>query len=181
MRKLCAFLGTLTFMLGGCSGIRTQDYAAATPKLDIRSYLNGPLTAKGILFDYTGKADLMFHVTMQGSWKGNTGTLQEHFTYSDGRTEQRTWTIQFSDDHHFTATAGDVIGVAKGTQHGNAVNMRYRLNATRASGDTITLSMDDWMYLLDEHTLINRTKMRKFGLTVGELVITFEKPSGHAQ
>lgn len=179
MKKLCMFLGTVGFMLSGCSEHSTVDYAANKPKLDIREYLNGPLIAKGILFDYTGKADLMFLVKMTGRWNGNTGTLEEHFTYSDGRTEERTWTITFTDDHHFTATAGDVIGEAKGTQHGNSVNMRYRLNATRASGDTITLSMDDWMYLLDENTLINRTKMQKFGLNVGELVITFEKVKRH--
>jgi hypothetical protein len=175
MKKICVAIASAAFLLGGCSGYTTQDYAANSPKLDIREYLNGPLTASGILFDYSGKADLMFHVTMTGRWNGNTGTLEEHFTFSDGRTDQRTWTIRFTDDHHFTATAGDVIGEAKGSQHGNAVNMRYVLDAKRAGGGTITLSMDDWMYLLDEKTLINRTKMRKFGLTVGELVITFHK------
>lgn len=181
MKKLCALLSTAAFMLSGCGGLTTEDYADVKPKLDIRQYLNGPLTAKGILYDYSGKADLMFHVKMTGTWKGKDGTLQEHFTYSDGRTEERTWKIHFKDDQHFTATAGDVIGEAKGSQHGNTMNMRYRLNAKRASGDTITLSMDDWMYLIDANTLINRTKMRKFGLTVGELVITFEKGAAHAK
>lgn len=181
MKKLCVLLSTATLMLSGCGGFTTEDYAEVKPKLDIRQYLNGPLTAKGILYDYSGKADLMFHVKMTGTWKGNDGTLQEHFTYSDGRTEERSWKIHFTDDQHFIATAGDLIGEAKGSQHGNTVNMRYRLNATRASGDTITLSMDDWMYLIDANTLINRTKMRKFGLTVGELVITFEKGNAHAK
>jgi len=181
MKKLCTLLTSVTFLLSGCGGIETTDYAAVGPTLDIRQYLNGPLTAKGILYDYSGKADLMFHVTMTGRWKGNEGTLEEHFTYSDGRTENRTWNVRFSDDHHFVASAADVVGEAKGTQHGNAVNMRYTLDAKRANGSTITLAMDDWMYLLDAHTLINRTKMRKFGLTVGELVITFEKGTAHAR
>lgn len=175
MKKLCTAFATLAFMLGGCSSITTEDYAANTPKLDLRQYLNGPLEASGILFDMSGKADLQFHVTMEGKWNGNKGTLEEHFVYSDGRKDQRTWTVTYTDDHHFTATAPDVIGEAKGTQHGNAVNMQYVLNAKRASGDMITLSMDDWMYLLDEKTLINRTKMKKYGLNVGELVITFRK------
>ena len=175
MKRLCTALSTVALMLSGCSSITTDDYAANTPKLDIRHYLNGPLEAKGILYDMHGKADLQFHVTMVGKWKGNSGTLTEHFNYSDGRKEDRVWNIQFTDDHNFTATAGDVIGEAQGSQKGNTVNMKYTLNAKRASGDTITLSMDDWMYLLDDKTLINRTKMRKFGLTVGELVISFHK------
>ncbi len=175
MKKLCNALSAMAFLLGGCSSITTQDYAANTPKLDIRHYLDGPLEAWGILYDMHGKADLQFHVTMRGSWKGNTGTLDEHFVYSDGRKDERVWTLQFSDDNYFTATAHDVIGVAEGSQNGNTVNMKYTLNTKRASGDTVILSMDDWMYLLDSKTLINRTQMRKFGLTVGELVITFRK------
>jgi hypothetical protein len=168
-------LSSVAFLLGGCSSITTEDYADKKPKLDIREYLNGPLEAWGIYYDMSGKADLEFHVTMTGKWSGNTGTLEEYFVYSDGRKDQRTWTITFKNDNQFTATAHDVIGEAKGSQHGNAVNMQYVLDAKRANGDTIKLSMDDWMYLLDEKTLINRTKMKKFGLTVGELVITFRK------
>ena len=175
MKKLCAAVASLAFMLGSCTSITTKDYENNKPKLDIRQYLSGPLEASGILFDMSGKADLSFHVTMEGKWNGNNGTLEEHFVYSDGRKDQRTWSVKFSDDHNFTATAHDVIGEAKGTQHGNAVNMQYVLNVKRASGEMITLSMDDWMYLLDEKTLINRTKMRKYGLNVGELVITFRK------
>ena len=175
MKKLCSALSSVAFLLSGCSSITTDYYAKNTPKLDIRHYLNGPLEAWGILYDIEGKADLQFHVTMRGTWKGNTGTLDEHFVYSDGRKDQRVWTIQFTDDNHFTATAHDVIGSAEGSQNGNTVNMKYMLNAKRASGSTITLSMDDWMYLLDDKTLINRTRMRKLGLTVGELVITFRK------
>ncbi len=175
MKKLCMLLGSMAFLLGGCSSITPEDYAAKKPKLDIREYLNGTLEAWGIFFDMTGKADLEFYITMTGTWDGNKGTLEEHFVYSDGRKDQRTWHITFKDDHHFTATAADVIGEATGKQFGNAVNMNYVLNAKRANGDTIKLTMDDWMYLLDEKTLINRTKMKKFGLTVGELVITFRK------
>lgn len=175
MKKLCAVLTSLTFLLGGCSSVTTQDYAGNTPKLDLREYLNGPLEAWGIIYDFTGKVDERFHVTMVGTWDGNTGTLEEDFTFSDGRKDQRTWHITFHDDHNFTATAADVIGEGKGSQHGNAMNLRYTLEAKRGSGDTITLSMDDWMYLMSDKVLINRTKMRKFGFTVAEMVITFEK------
>lgn len=165
--------------MAACSGPTPKDYAANTPTLDLRDYLKGPLVAKGVLFDYTGKVDLAFHVDIAGSWNGNKGTLEEHFRYSDGRTEARTWHIAFTDDHHFTATAADVVGTAQGSQYGNSVNMRYTLNATRPGGERILLSMDDWMYLLDDKTLINRTTMRKYGIKVGELVISFERKTPH--
>ena len=176
MKKLCTALTSLAFLLSGCSGITTDDYAANTPKLDIREYLNGPLEAWGILYDMSGKADKRFHVAMVGAWRGSEGSLQEDFTYSDGKKDQRIWHIHMIDDYNFIATAPDVEGEAKGSQNGNTINLKYTLNAKRDNGDTIALSMDDWMYLMDDHVLINRTKMKKFGLTVGELVITFKKP-----
>jgi len=176
MKKLWIILSGTAFMLSGCGGHSTEDYADNTPKLDIRQYFNGPVEAHGIIYDMTGKADLSFTAKMHGTWVGNQGTFDEEFTFSDGRKDTRIWHIAMIDDHHFTATAGDVIGNAVGSQHGNVMNMKYVLKAKRASGKTIELSMDDWMYLLEDNTIINRIKMRKFGLNVGEMVITFRKP-----
>ena len=59
-------------------------------------------------------------------------------------------------------------------QTGNAATMTYRLRIPREDGE-IVVSMEDWFYLQDDGTLINKTKMRKYGLTVGELVIAFRK------
>ncbi|MBL0317747.1 MAG: DUF3833 domain-containing protein [Alphaproteobacteria bacterium] len=176
MKKISTILGGLALMLSGCSHMNVEDYAPNTPKLDIRQYMNGPLEAWGILYDMTGKADLRFYATMKGSWNANEGILEEDFVYSDGRKDHRVWKIQFADDHHFTATAGDVIGQATGKQFGNVANLKYVLNAKRDNGKTIHLNMDDWLYLMDDKTIINRIKMKKFGLTVGELVVTFRKP-----
>jgi hypothetical protein len=160
--------------LAGCGSQALQDYTEETPRLDLREYLDGPLTASGIFFDRAGRADLRFVVDIEGSWDGNTGTLDERFEYSDGRTDERVWTIRFEDDAHFTATAPDVVGEAMGAQSGNAATMTYRLRIPR-DGDEIVVSMEDWFYLQQDGTLINRAKMRKFGLTVGELVIAFRK------
>ena len=122
MKKLCAFVSSIAFLLTSCSTITTKDYANNKPTLDLRKFLKGPLEAWGIVYDMNGKADVQFHVAMNGTWKGNVGKLEERFVYSDGRKDERIWTMRFSDDHHFTATAHDVIGEAKGTQHGNTVN-----------------------------------------------------------
>lgn len=40
---------------------------------------------------------------------------------------------------------------------------------------TIKVTMDDWMYLLDEDRLINRTRMTYFGVHVGDLTIYIER------
>jgi len=160
--------------LAGCGSQALDDYAGETPTLDLREYLDGSLSASGIFFDRAGRADMRFVVEMEGSWDGDTGTLAERFRYSDGHSDERVWTIRFQDDGRFTATAHDVVGEARGGQRGNAAMMRYRLRIPR-NGDEVVVSMEDWLYLQEDGTLINRTKMRKFGLTVGELVVAFRK------
>lgn len=170
-----AALVALIATLAGCGAQTLDDYAAGTPPLDLRTYLSGPLAASGVFFDRAGRAEVLFTADMIGTWAGNTGTLAEDFRYSDGRTDQRTWTLVFTDDQTFTGTAHDVEGRAVGAQSGNAATMSYRLRLKREGGDEITVAMEDWFYLLDDGTLINRARMSKFGVTVGELIVTFRK------
>lgn len=176
MKRIGALLAGVLLCLTGCTGIKVQDYASQSPKLDLRQYFNGKVEASGVFFSFSGKADPYFHVEMDGSWQGNDGKIAETFTYSDGRTEQRTWVVKFNDDGTFTGTAHDVIGTAIGAQSGNAMNMKYVLRVP-VGDTTYDLSMDDWMYMMDENTVINRVKMKKFGVKVGELVVTFRKKS----
>jgi len=39
------------------------------------------------------------------------------------------------------------------------------------------LNLDDWLYLVEENHLINRTQLRKFGFRVAELTLVIEKVS----
>ena len=111
---------------------------------------------------------------MLGKWNGNRGTLDERFRFADGEVGERCWAMTFAADGTFVATAADVEGKATGRQSGNAAAMRYRLGVPRAQGE-IVVDMVDWFYLMDDGTLINKARMSKFGLKVGELVVSFRK------
>ena len=149
-------------------------YAAGTPVLDLRDYLNGPLTAAGVFFGLSGRVERRFTVDMIGRWSADRGTLDERFRYDNGETGDRRWNLTFAEDGTFTATADDVEGVAAGAQSGNAAAMRYRLRLPKA-GREIVVGMEDWFYLMDDGTLINRARMSKFGLKVGELMVSFRR------
>ena len=88
-----AAIGPLT----GCASAPVPaDYAAEKPVLDLKTYFNGELTAHGIFTDRSGKVVRRFTVAMTGTWQGNEGTLDERFTYSDGKTERsvkRPWAV----------------------------------------------------------------------------------------
>lgn len=51
---------------------------------------------------------------------------------------------------------------------------RYRLNLP-VDGSVYEVSFDDWMYLMDEDTLINRSSMTKFGVEWGQVTLFFRR------
>ena len=161
--------------LCSCSSAKIDEYKGRQPTLDLREFFKGDVDADGAFFNRSGLVEKQFHVVMKGTWHGNDGKLEEWFTYSDGTKSQRVWTIKFNDDNTFTGTAPDVIGEAKGQQAGNASHMKYVLRVPMKGGKTVDVSMDDWLYKLDDKVMINKVAMSKFGFKVGELVITFKK------
>lgn len=161
-------------MLMGC-GENIEDYKTETPTFKIQDYFVGPLKAYGLLKDYRGRVTRRFEVTMEGSWTGNKGTLTEHFIFNDGERQDRTWSFDLLDDQSFEGTAHDVIGTAQGKQMGNTVNMKYVMRIP-VSGSTYDITIDDYLYRLDEKRVLNVSKLKKFGITVASLFIYFEKP-----
>lgn len=163
--------------LNWLNGRRTRAvkrYSAERPLLDLRSFLDGKVQASGAMFGPRGRAGFRFRVGMSGVWNGSVGTLSERFTYADGAETSRVWRITFADDCHFRVTAEDVVGEAVGCQAGNAAVMRYRLRVPRGRRDLV-LSMEDWFFLMPDNVLLNRTRMSKFGLKVGELISAFRR------
>lgn len=174
MKRIKGAVASLIFLLGGCGGAEPQDYKNETPVFDLPTYLNGEVEAWGILQDYSTKVKRRFYVHMDASWQGDVGTLNERFVFNDGEKTTRIWTIKKTGEHSYTGTAGDVIGTAEGERYGNTLRWNYVLRVP-VGDTTYDLTMDDWMYLLDDRILVNKTKMKKFGLQVGELTIFFRK------
>ncbi len=162
-----------TLSLTGCAGPTVQDYANETPRLDLRRFFDGELTAQGLFTDRSGRVVKRFTVAMTGRWQGDTGVLDEHFRYSDGSTQRRVWTLKSLGGGRYSGTAADVVGEAQGESAGNAFRFVYTL-ALPVDGRIWHMALDDWMFLMDERTVLNRSAMTKLGLHVGDvtLVIT---------
>jgi hypothetical protein len=149
-----------------------QQYAKETPTLTLPSFFSGPTTAHGLVKDWRGNVTRRFYATIDGTFDAKSrGTLKETFTWADGEVQHRTWQVWPTGPNTFAGTAGDVVGEAKGEASGNVLHWRYTLAVARPGGKTINIKMDDWMYLLNDGTLLNITGMYKFGLKVGEVVI----------
>lgn len=171
-QKLCA--ATLSLFMISCSSVQVADYKNEKPTLKLEEYLNGNLTAHGIFQDRSGLIKKRFTVDMKGTWKDNVGVLEEDFIYSDGTKSRRVWTITKISDQLYKGTASDVIGEAKGEVAGNALRWRYDLSLD-VDGDTYKVTFDDWMYQMDDKVMLNKSKMYKFGIYLGEVTLSFYK------
>lgn len=163
----------IALALSACSA-RIDDYRGMQPALDLREYFNGKVTAWGQFQDRSGKVMKRFTVDMTGTWSGNTGTLEEQFIYDDGSKQTRTWYLTRLPDGRYAGRADDVVGEAEGRAAGPALQWRYTL-ALPVDGKTYHVRLNDWMYLHDKQTLVNRAVMSKFGIRLGEITLFFRK------
>ena len=173
-RRTALALLAATALLASCASPTPTDYAAEKPLLDLKTYFNGELVAHGIFTDRSGKVARRFVVQMTGTWQGNQGTLDERFTYSDGKTERRVWKLTDEGGGRWSGRADDVVGVAQGQAAGNALNWRYTLSLP-VDDKVYEVQFDDWMYLMDERVMLNKAVMSKFGIRLGEVTLSFTK------
>jgi hypothetical protein len=148
-----------------------EDYAGQGPDFDIRSHLSGPILCEGVIYGPTGRVASRFVADMEGQWEGNVGTLKEHFRYDSGRSQDRCWTLTVGNDGAIRAEAPDIVGKGSGLQSGPTVQLTYRIKMPEEAGGH-ELDVTDWMYMVENGTIINRSQFRKFGIKVAELVAT---------
>ncbi len=163
----------VTVGLVGCATTDVADYRAERPVLDLAQYFNGTIDGWGMFQNASGRVVKRFYVRIDATWSGNEGRLDEHFEFADGERQNRVWTLVKNGDS-YTGTAADVVGEARGAAAGNALRWKYVL-ALPVDGRVWHMDMDDWMYLVDERTLLNRTTMSKFGVPLGEVTLSFRK------
>ncbi|WP_076593714.1 DUF3833 domain-containing protein [Herminiimonas arsenitoxidans] len=175
--KLLKTLGVLLAiaLLSSCATrADIADYANEKPTLDLQQYFNGTLDAWGMFQDRSGKVVKRFTVVMRCKWEGDVGTLDEDFTYSDGTKQKRVWTLRKVAPNRYIGTAPDVVGEAIGITAGNALHWKYVL-ALPVDDKVYDVHFDDWMYLMDDHVMLNRAAMSKFGIALGQITLSFNK------
>jgi len=175
MKLKIVFIVLLSFLFIGCSKMKIKDFDNKTPEFIPEKYFNGKMKAYGLVKNRSGKIIRSFKGVLTGSWdKNGIGTLDEKFVYDDGEELTRVWTLKPRGKKSFDATAGDIVGTAKMFANGNTVMIDYVMRVPY-NNSTIDISVRDWLHLQEDGVIINHSKMKKFGFTVGELVITIIK------
>ena len=158
----------ISLALTGCS-VSLSEYQQQDPKLDLSQFFNGHITATGMVQDFKGKVTRRFRADIIGQWEGNKGVLDEVFYFANGDIEYRCWRIK-KDGDSYSGTADDVVGEANGKVSGNTLFWQYSLQVKTDSG-LVEVDLEDWIYLIDENNILNRTDMSFYGLPVGEITL----------
>ena len=165
----------LTFFTFSCSSkMNISQFKDSKPEFILEDYFEGSVIAWGLFHDRFGNLRRQFKVDIEGTLADNQLTLDEKFVYDDGEKQQRIWTIDILDGKKYVGRADDVIGSATGSASGNALNWSYDL-LLKIKDSTIKVRFDDWMFLQEKGVLINRAEVKKFGITLGVVSITFLK------
>ena len=173
MKKLAV---AALLMLAACTGKPAlDDPNLSTRNLKLEEFFQGDLVAYGQFQDVLGEVRRRFEVKINGTWDGETLRLVEDFVYEDGSTEQRIWLLGKLDEQRWQGTADGVIGIATGEERGDVFNWAYTIDLPVEQGETLRVSFDDWMWLLSDDRLLNRAYMKRFGVTIGEVIIYFER------
>jgi hypothetical protein len=173
-----SLITVLLVSIVGCSSTPVTLYATQQPKLVLSEYFNGTLDAYGLFTDRSDAVVKRFTVVIKANWVikdgKKVGTLDEDFTYSDGTKQRRIWTLVETAPGRYTGTASDVVGEALGEVAGNALNWQYTL-ALPVDGSIYNVQFEDWMYLMSDKVMLNKAKMSKFGIYLGEVTLAFYK------
>ena len=167
-------------LLAACGGKPSlTDASLSTRQLNIEQFFDCDLVAYGQFQDVFGTVRRQFLAKIKGDWNGKRLKLVEDFVYDDGSTERRVWTLVKTGAQTWTGTAPGVIGQAEGTEQGDRFNWRYTIDlpipVAGGPAETVRVTFDDWIWLQSDTRAFNRAYMKRYGVDIGDVSISFEK------
>ncbi|MDB1125596.1 DUF3833 domain-containing protein [Vibrio algarum] len=172
MKILALF--SFVLLLTACGSASLKEHTNTTPELKLEQFFDGELKAYGMVLDRSGNLLRRFEVKLLASWQGDEGEIKEWFVFDDGEKSTRVWQLKNLGNNQYQGTAGDVVGIANGKTEGSALYWKYDLEIP-VDGTIYEITLDDWMFLIDEKRLFNKTNMSKWGFNVGEVILYIEK------
>ncbi|HEY0425725.1 MAG TPA: DUF3833 family protein [Rhodopila sp.] len=163
-------------LIGGCARKPLDTVLGGSgPTLDPVAFFSGHTHSGGVIESRSG-APTEWIVTDSLGAQDATGRLRmvQHLAFQDGTTQERTWTMWRSGPHLFMATANDMVGSATGQSNGRIFHWQWVL--ARAPGNALSnVTMEQWMYQMDDDSLLIRTSVSKFGFILAEVTEQFKR------
>ena len=138
------------------------------------NFFVGNIEATGVFIDRFGIIRRRFNVSILG-YKTLTGfALDEFFLFDDGEEESRRWEIKKSSQDTYVGISDDVCGQAVGKLTDAHLSWQYYFNL-KMFDRKIRVKFEDVMVQQTPLIMLNNAKVKKYGLLLGEVFITFIK------
>ncbi len=165
---LLAFL-----LLAACSKpLPVQHFVGTKPDFDPVVFWAGHHASWGVVENRAGEPTDTVQTDCVGTPEASGLHMVQTLKLGDGTVQHRDWHLR-RDGQAFVATANDMVGEARGAAAGRVFHWSFVL-ATRPGNALFNVTFDQWMYLLDDGSMMNRTTVRKFGVIIAEVSEVFQ-------
>ena len=163
------YLLCLLSLLGGCAApLRPAAFATTAPAFDPLTFWTGRTSSWGVIENRDGSPTAIVTTSTVGTLEGpDTLHLIQHVT-TGGKDTLRDWRLRRLGNGQFEATANDMPTPARGQASGRTFHWTWTL-ATKPGNPLLNVQMEQWMYLADNGTLMNRTIITKLGVRLAEV------------
>ena len=148
-----------------CSTLQPSDFAGSSTRFDLERFFTGHNRSWGVFENGGGAPRRSFVADSVGTKEPDgTLTLTQHFRFSDGKRQMRTWRIRRVDEMHWEATANDVVGKARGESQGNVLYWEYTITVN-PKNPLATVHVRQWIYQPEgTETVMTRLRVTKMGV-----------------
>lgn len=161
--------------LTSCGSMKVSDFAEGRPLFDPAKFFTGRTQSSGVLESRAGAPTQRVTTETSGKWMNGSLQLEQDLVLSGGRRQHRSWKIRRVDEHHYEATANDVVGTIRGESYGNVFHWKFTL-ALSPGNPLANVRMSQWMYLQsDGRTMVNHSTITKLGIVVAQVTEQFRR------
>jgi hypothetical protein len=159
-------------LLAGCSQ-PPGDFGG--PAFDPLAFFSGHVTSWGVEENRAGQPIAVVTTDCTGTATGPESIRMVQVLHvGDKPPQTRIWQLSQSGPDTYQATANDMDGQTTGTAAGRAFHWRWVLET--APGDSLkNVTMDQWMYRMDDGSVMIGTVVTKFGIRLVEVSEVFRK------
>ena len=132
------------------------------------AFWSGRTASWGVIENRDGAPTAIVTTTTDATADGPEGLHMVQHVMTGGKDTVRDWHLRRLGDGQFEATANDMAGTARGQASGRTFHWTWSL-ATKPGNGVFNVEMEQWMYLADNGTLMNRTIITKLGVRLAEI------------
>ena len=143
-------------------------------ELKFEKFFNGEVIAKGNLIQFFPKKILKnIYVIFDGSFNKNKLKLVEKYYQNEVETI-RHWVFEKKSNKLFIGKEKNVRGKIIVRTDKNHLKMRYYFKLLIWKF-TVTVLINDYMFLINEKEIVNTTYVSKFGINLAKVVLLYKK------